>query len=56
MACEYRRFQVESIERLDRVAVEVIPGLLEADLAVIVAKLKLSEPFLRRLGDSSSTD
>lgn len=44
---ERHQRRVEEIERLDRAAVEVIPGLLEADLAAIGAKLKLVEPFVQ---------
>ncbi len=44
---ERHQRRVEEIERLDRTVVEVIPGLLEADLAAIGAKLKLVEPFVQ---------
>jgi hypothetical protein len=46
---------VTSFERLDRAAVEMIPGLLEADLAAIGAKLKLVEPFVQWV-QATSTD
>jgi hypothetical protein len=46
---------VSSFERLDRVAVEVIPGLLEANLAAIGAKRKLVEPFVQWV-QATSTD
>jgi ribulose-phosphate 3-epimerase len=44
---ERHQRRVEEIERLERTVVEVIPGLLEADLAAIGAKLKQVEPFVR---------